>query len=493
MTSVRRSWAGSGAALGTVAALTVVMAPFRDHLSTATAALVLVVPVVIGVVAGGFVSGVVAVTAGFFVYDLVFIPPYGSLRVGAVQNWVALAVFVVVMLLVTRVVALLDAARAEARQREAEIRRLLELTDLLVGDKPFPELLTLIVTIVLDAFGLRTVVLLLPSGSGLEVAAAVGEPLSDDELRRITPTPGRTATLGTTSTGPDEVRGVALSATGRPVGLLGIRGQALSRHDRELLLTFANHLALTVERAQLHEQAMRSELLEKVDRLQKALVGAVSHDLRTPLATIKISASTLRNPDADVPTEHRQELLALIDDQADRLNRLVTNLLDMSRVQAGALELRRQPIAVVDLVTEAIRGLGPAQSGDRITLEIDDDLPLVDVDHLLIGQVLANLLDNASRYAPEDTCVRVSGRLRADGRVEVGVADHGPGVPLRDRSIVFQTFTGRGSAGGTGVGLSIAKAFVDAHGEEIWVEDGTEDGARFCFTLPVAHQPVTVP
>ena len=169
-----------------------------------------------------------------------------------------------------------------------------------------------------------------------------------------------------------------------------------------------------MERAQLREQALRTELLEEIDRLQKTLMGAVSHDLRTPLATIKISASTLGNPGADIGKEERRELLALIDDQVDRLNRLVTNLLDMSRVQSGALELHREPIAVVDLVTEAVRGLGLAGAG-RITggLDLPEDLPLVDVDHLLIGQVLTNLLDNASRYAPDGHPHPVAGRRPA--------------------------------------------------------------------------------
>jgi two-component system sensor histidine kinase KdpD len=496
MTSVRRSLAGAGAALGAVAVLTAIMAPVRDHLSIATPALVLVIPVVVGVVVGGFVAGAAAVLAGFFVYDLAFIPPYGSVVVGAPENWVALGVYVVVMVLVAQVVARLDVARSEAGRRETEIRRLFELTDLLIGEKPVPELLALIVSAVHDAFGLRSVALLLPSGlsSGtrLEVVSAAGEPLTSDELSRITPASGRPTSLGTSSTTPDEVRSVALSAPGGPVGLLGIKGHALSRHERELLLTFANHIALTVERAQLRSQAMRTELLEEIDHLQKALMRAVSHDLRTPLATIKISASTLRNPAADIAPEQRLELLGFIEDQVDRLNRLVTNLLDMSRVQAGALELHRQPITVVDLATEAIRALGLASSARRFTLDMADDLPPVDVDHLLVGQVLVNLLDNASRYAPDETAISVTGHVRHDGKVVVAVTDSGPGVRPEEREIVFQMFTGRGSAGGTGVGLWIAKAFVEAHGQTIWVEDADGRGARFCFTLPVARQPATV-
>jgi two-component system sensor histidine kinase KdpD len=286
---------------------------------------------------------------------------------------------------------------------------------------------------------------------------------------------------------------VALIATGRPIGLLHIWGADLSRHDQDLMHTFANHMALALERAQLREQALRTELLEEVDRLQRALVGAVSHDLRTPLATIKASASTLRSAEAEVATADRDELLELIDNQTDRLDRLVTNLLDLSRVQAGALELRNQPIAVGDLVADAVRGLGYRADATQITVTIGDDLPLVDVDHLLISQVLANLLDNAIRYAPPHTSVTVSACLGDDGLVQLAVADRGPGVPRTERTNVFRMFNRSGNSGGTGVGLSIAKAFVEAHGQQIWVEDGPDGGARFCFTMPAARVTVVVP
>jgi two-component system, OmpR family, sensor histidine kinase KdpD len=482
---------GSVAALIVMAPLVAVMVSLRSHLSIATTGLVLVVPVVTGVVVGGFAAGVFGVVAGFLVYDLVFIPPYFTLSAGMSENWVALGVYVAVMLLVASVVSRLEMTRAEAHQHEQAIRRLFELTDLLIEDRPLSEVLELIVSTVHTAFALRSVALLLPVGSQLDVVASAGDPLSEAELRRVAPAPGMPASLGVSAT-PDreQARTVALTATGRPIGLLHIWGSELSPHDQDLLRTFAGQMALALERAQLREQVLRTELLEEVDRLQRALVGAVSHDLRTPLATIKASASTLRDADADVALSDREELLELIDNQTDRLDRLVTNLLDMSRVQAGALELRNEPISVVGLLTDALRGLGHVADTTDITTAIEDDLPLVDVDHLLIGQVLANLFDNAIRYAPPHTVIAISARRRDDGLVELAVQDAGPGIPRAERANVFLMFNRSGSAGGTGVGLSIAKAFVEAHGQRIWVEDGPAGGARFCFTMSPA--PVTV-
>ena len=483
MDKVRRAVTGSAVALGVTIVLTASMVPLRAHLSIATTGLVLVIPVVAGVVVGGFPGGVFAVLTGFLVYDFVFIPPYYRLSVGAPQNWAPLGVYAAVMLLVASVVSRQEAARSEARRREAAVRRLFGLTDLLIEDKPLPDVLEIIVSTMHEAFGLRSVALLLPSGDGLEMMASAGEPISASELGRIAPAPGVPAALGT---GQDQHpgRAVALAATGRPVGLLGIWGPSLSRHDRELMHTFANHLALALERAQLREQAMRTELLEKVDRLQRALVNAVSHDLRTPLATIKMAASTLRSRDADVVPEHHAELLGLVDDQADRLDRLVTNLLDVSRVQAGALELRREPIAVADLIADAIRGRENAARHGRLVVEIPDDLPMVDVDHVLVRQVLANLLDNAVRHAPDGSAVTVSAGRRGEHHVRVAVEDEGPGIPPADRDTLFQGLGRTRSGGGTGLGLSIVQAFVHAHGEDIWIEDGEHGGARFCFTLP---------
>ncbi len=482
MDRVGRAVTGCALALLTTGGLAAAMVPVRSHLSIATAALVLVVPVVVGVVTGGFASGVFAVTVGFLAYDLLFIPPYYTLAVGALQNWTALVVYVAVMLLVASVVARLDTARAEGRRREDTIRRIFGLTELLLEERPLPEVLEIIVSTVHRAFALRSVVLLMPAGDGLEVVARAGAPISDAELRQVAPAPGVPVALGT---GRDQQpQALALTATGRPVGLLGIWGRLHSRHDRELLLAFANHLALTLERAQLREQSVRVELLEKVDRLQRALVNAVSHDLRTPLATIKMAATTLRNPDAAVAQEQHDELLGLVDDQADRLDRLVTNLLDLGRVQAGTLALRREPIAVPDLVADAQRGRPAGEHRVRF-VGAADELPLVDVDHLLIRQVLANLLDNAARHSPSGAAVTVTAAVRDDQRILVTVEDEGPGVPARDRAALFESFNGH-ARGGTGLGLSIVQAFLRAHDQDIWIEDRPGTGARFCFTLPIS-------
>jgi two-component system sensor histidine kinase KdpD len=475
-----------GSVVGVVAvvALGAAMYPLRSHLSIATAAVVFVVPVVAGVVVGGFRAGVASVVAGFVIYDLVYIPPYYTFDVGKDQNWVALAVYVVVMLLVARVVADLDAARAEAQRRAVASQRLFDLSELLVADRSVEDLLQTIVQAVGSVFEVPGVSVLVPEGGRLTIAASAGEALSKDELHQLDPQSGMPVSVGTAPGGRGELRTVALSASGRPVGMLALRGIPASDDDRALLFTFANHAALALERAQLREQALRSELLEEVDRLRHALVGAVSHDLRTPLATVKVASSTLLDPAGHLSDADIHELHRLIDIETDRLTRLVNSILDMTRIDAGALEVRRAPASVFDLVNGVVADLGSALGDRPVDVVIPDSLPDVDVDPVLIGQVLANLLDNANRHSPANSLITVAGQVRSD-RVAVSVTDSGPGVPPPERMAVFDRFVRFDHGGRTGLGLTIAKTFVEAHGETIWVEDGPGGGARFVFTLPL--------
>jgi two-component system sensor histidine kinase KdpD len=476
---------GSIVGVAAAAGLGAAMVPLRSHLSIATTGLVLVVPVVAGVIVGGFEAGVVSVAAGFLVYDWAFIPPYYTLTVGAAQNWVALAVYAVVMLLVAQVVARLEAARAEAQRRAADTRRLYDLSELFVKDRPISDLLNTIVTSVQASFNLPGVALLLPDAGRLRIAASAGEPISPEHLHQLDPESGIPISLGVAGPTPNRLQTIALSASGRPIGMLAIRGLPDSADDRALLGAFANHAALAVERAQLRQQALQAELLKEVDRLRQALLGAVSHDLRTPLASMKVASSTLLDRSVSLSDSDSEELHGLIDMQTDRLTRLVTSLLDMTRLQAGVLDIHPEPWTVLDLVGEAVIGLRAALGDRRIDIRIPDVLPAVAVDHLLVGQVLANLLENADRHAPPDTALTIAAELRG-GRVEVSVSDQGLGVPTDERDTIFDSFVRFDTGGRSGLGLSIAKTFVEAHGERIWVDNVPDGGARFTFTLPVA-------
>jgi two-component system sensor histidine kinase KdpD len=484
--ALKRTVAGTAAALGSMLVLTVALVPLRASLTVATSALILIVPVVIGVVVGGFPAGVISVIVGFLVYDVFFIPPYLTWSVGAPQNWAALGVYLVVMVPVAMVVAGMNSARAKERRLGTELRELFAVSGLLLEDKPVEDLLPAIVTTLAEVFRAEQVALLLPRAGRLEVAAAAGEPLSAEQLRQIVPPPGTVAGAGGPAGPPGDLLLLALTAAGRPVGLLALSGTAVSRSEREPLLLFANQIALAVERAQLREQALATRLTQEMAQLAKTLVAAVAHDLRAPLASVKASSSTLADPDLELTAEARQDLARLIDVQADRLADLVANLLDMSRIQAGVLEPRRSLTQVTDLLASVSSDLGPALRGHPLEVQLADGLPPADVDIVLITRVLSNLVHNAVRHSPKDAPITVGARLAGPETIEISVTDHGPGVSPGQRDEIFTMFVRRDNDAGAGLGLTIARTFVEAHGQRIWVEDAPGGGARFCFTLPAA-------
>jgi two-component system sensor histidine kinase KdpD len=469
-----------------MAALTAAMIPLRSNLSIATTALILIVPVVIGVITGGFIAGLISVGAGFLVYDFFFIPPYLTLWVGAPENWVALGVYAAVMLPVSQVVAGMNSAKAEARRQGREIRELFEISHLLVEDKSLDVLLSTVVTTVAEVFGAQQVALLLPEGGRLRVAASAGVPLTEGQLRRVLPATGELATLDARSFERDGLLVLALAAAGRPVGLLVLSREVATRHEREPLLLFANHIALAVERVQLRDKALQTRLAQEVARLAKTLVTAVSHDLRAPLTSIKASSSTLADAEIDINPETTRRLATLIDVQADRLADLVQNLLDMSRIQAGVLQPRYAVASLTDLVTTVVNDLTSGRRGHVICVEIPDDLPPIDADLVLINRVLTNLLENAIRHSPKGTPITIHATLTDQDGIEVSVTDHGPGVSPHRRNEIFELFARRNDDAGAGLGLNIAKTFIEAHGQHIWVDDAPEGGAKFCFTLPIA-------
>jgi len=260
------------------------------------------------------------------------------------------------------------------------------------------------------------------------------------------------------------------------------RRRAAEQREAEMRALYEQLTAIGEERERLLEETARVQLLERVDEQRGALLRSVSHDLRTPLATIRAVASDLR--DGTVYDDStRTELLAAVCDEAERLDRLVGNLLSMSRIETGALKPERQAVALDELVHERLRRLTPLFRQVRVQVDIPAELPLVDGDYSQLDQVLTNLLENAARYAPPSSTVRVEASDRGD-MVEVRVVDEGIGVPDHERARIFEPFR-RGEGGASGVGLAICKAIVEAHGGAIDVRRTPGGGATFAFTLPV--------
>lgn len=262
------------------------------------------------------------------------------------------------------------------------------------------------------------------------------------------------------------------------------RRRAAEAREAELRALYERLRETEEERARLRDEVARMEVLKRVDEQRSALLRSVSHDLRSPLATIRAVATDLR--DGVVYEEPiRVELLATVCDEAERLDRIVANLLSLSRIEAGAFSPERQAVPIDELVTERMRRLGGLFRHVRVQIELPADLPLVDGDYTQLELVVTNLLENASRHAPPGSTVRIGGRpLPAVGQVEVWVSDEGIGVPDYERLRVFEPFRRGEGSRSSGVGLAICKAVVEAHGGTIRVDRTAGGGATFVFTVP---------
>jgi len=289
---------------------------------------------------------------------------------------------------------------------------------------------------------------------------------------------------------------VPLRAEGQLVGHIEMAGgpaTIIGDPERQVLETFAGQLALALERARLGEEAERAQLEAETSRIRAALFSSVTHDLRTPLASITASASSLLEEGVPFSEGQRQELLRTILEESERLNRLVANLMDLSRMKSGALLPQPEPVPIEDLVTSVVRRLHPALAGRTVRTRLREDIPPVAMDVVQMDQVLTNLLENAVRYSAPGSEIAVSASRWQD-MVEVRVSDRGPGIAPTDRDLVFEEFYRRdveGRRGGTGLGLAIARAVVAAHGGSIWIEDTPGGGATVGFRLPFHPQPAT--
>ncbi|MGH2584943.1 MAG: GAF domain-containing sensor histidine kinase, partial [Dehalococcoidia bacterium] len=295
---------------------------------------------------------------------------------------------------------------------------------------------------------------------------------------------------------PAPVAFVPLHLGSQTIGILQLVGRLEARvftsDERRLMEAFADEAALAVDRDRLLHEAGRAQALQEADRLKSALLSAVSHDLRTPLASIKASVSSLLQQDVTWDTESRHEFLTAIDEETDRLTRLVSNLLDLSRIEGGALRPDKDWYDVRELIETVAGRLERVVTAHRLVLTIAPDAGAAPFDYVQLGQVLANLIENAAKFSPPGTAITIAAR-RLAGEVEISVADQGPGIPTEERPRVFEKFyrieRGGGGPGGAGLGLAISKGFVEAHGGSIRIEEADGAGARFVVTLPAPLPP----
>jgi two-component system sensor histidine kinase KdpD len=445
--SFTRVWAGLALGVAGLAALTIALIP---HGSLTDAALLYLVPVVAVAAVGGVWPGLAAAAASDLLLNWYFAPPVHTLTVERRDNLIALLVYVLVAVTVSVAVDLAARQRAAAARSGIEARLLDRITTAPVTDQSLNRLLDHI----RDTFSMRTVTL-----------------VEDDRV---------VATVGTG--GPDAVDRPALDVEAAPGLRLVADGPALLAEDRRLLGRLAAAAARTLEAQRLAEQAGKAAQLAEVDRLRTAILASVGHDLRTPLASIKAAASSLRAGDVAFSPSDRDELLATVEESADQLEDLVENLLAMSRLQAGVLSVQARPVALDEVVA---RALLHAPAAGRVEVAVGDDLPLVSADPGLLERVVANLVSNAVRAAGGGAVT-----LRASASpstVDLAVVDHGPGVPAAERERIFAPFQrldDHTAGGGLGLGLAIARGFTQAMGGTVTPTDTPGGGMTMTVSIP---------
>ncbi len=489
----------------------------------------------------GLYAAIIASVVAFLSFDYYQVQPLYTFTIGTLEEWLALFVFLVAAIITGQLASALRQRAEEATQREQEARTLYELVNATAREEDLDRQLTIVAQAMVKVFsfaGVRDCAILLPDDTGklvLRVSTyqtARSLPLTVDEVATATsamsggkmidlyqgdmmpqsnkhwPHWFRRA-LMTEVSGIFYVRMIPLMAVGqRGVGVVRLlvedhaqqfmidRGQEVekecSHSQTTFFWTFLDQATSIIERARLHRESLQIEVLQRTDALRSALVSSVSHDLRTPLSSIKAAASSLLQEDVQWDEETRRSFVQAIECETDRLNRLVGNLLDMSRIEGGALKSEKEWYPIDELIHDVLGHMQLLLQSREIRTMIPDDLPPVELDYLQMDQVLTNLLENAVRYTPPTSLIELSVEI-VDSQMMVTIGDYGPGVPVDDVERIFDKFyrvlnTRQKGTGvrGSGLGLAVCRGLIEAHGGRIWVENRQrEKGAIFHFTLPL--------
>ena len=445
------------ASAGLVVLVSAVVALLKPHVPVLSLGALYVLAVLPVAILWGTTLAAIVSVASMLVFNWFFLPPYHSFNLQESQNWLALAVYLVIAFAVGALAARARARRDDAEQRRTESHALAEAALELLRGRTLEEELGHLAALTAGVFGVE--------GARLE--------------------------LGKQAPGEGEVA-LPVEAGLRCVATLLLDEEAAvdDAVRRRFLPSLAALLAVVAERSRLEGEALEAEALRRSDALKTALLRAVSHDLRSPLTAILASADALASPGLSLKADDRLALAETIRDEAARLDRVVGQLLDLSRLEAGAVEPHRELWPVDELVGQALAGLGADAA--RVRIEITPDTPPVEVDAAQVERVLANLIDNALHYSPSGSGVIVRAETGAT-ELRLHVVDRGPGLPDEERDALFQPFR-RGSAGqiGSGLGLSIARGFAEANGGRLWAQDDPA-GGHLVLSLPLAERAAAVP
>lgn len=486
---------------GLVLLVTLLGLPLRPFINPTNLVMLYLVVVVITAVWLGRRPAIVASLLSVIIFDVIFVPPYYTLVVADAEYLLTFVGLLAVGLVISTLAARAQEQALTARRREAQTAALYELSQLLANITGLAEISQTSVRHIQATFYSPTAVFLPDEGGehlSLQASTADfvvetdGYAVADWVFRQ-----GQAAGRYTETLSGAEGYYLPLQTSGQVIGVLAIAFPANQKgtftgEQRHLLTSFSSQVALALEKARLADQARRTRLLEETEKLQTTLLNSISHDLRTPLASITGALSSLLDDWELLTAVARHDLIHTAWEQALRLNRLVGNLLDMTRLESGAMKVVCQPYDVEELVGTTLAHMPHRLQGRTVKRTIPPDLPPVMIDLSLMVQALMNLVDNALKYAPAEEPIEIEA-YEEKNRVIIAVKDRGPGLPEAELEHIFTKFfrLNSGGVGGTGLGLSIARGIVEAHNGRIAAQNRPGGGAVFLMALPVAIEAQT--
>lgn len=456
------------AALGCIVLTTFVLYRLEPLLEIQIIALIFLLPVMVSTVLWGLTPGILAGVLAFLAFNYYFIPPYYTLLVHQNQDLITLIIFLIVAVVMSQLIGQAREGIRLARIREWEATRMYKLISALASLQDTASIAQTLANHTLKTFDFEYVDVALNDENG-----KLQQTASAPNAEIPTAPPLLALPLKTARRQEGEIR-------------LWREQSRLTEEETRLLEAFTSQGALSIERIRLTKSEYKAQVLEESDRLKSSLLSSVSHELRSPLAAIKASVSSLRSGTVDWDTPARAELLEMIEDETDKLNQLVGNLLDMSRIESGALNLQRNWNAIGEIALGAVSKMRKQLQEHQLEVDFPDDLPLVPTDYVMVEQVFTNLLSNSIKYAPQGSMIRMRAFSERDF-LHVEVMNQSPNVPDGDLERIFDKFhriTAADRVMGTGLGLSICKGIIEAHGGKIWAENQPEFFV-FHFTLPL--------
>jgi two-component system sensor histidine kinase KdpD len=448
------------------------------HVNPTTVALTFLLAVLVISASWGLKYAVVTAIAATATFNYFFLPPVGTFTIADPQNWIALFAFLVTAIIASQLSERARREAEDANRRRHEVERLYAFSQHLLIAENVVGLLNALPQQVVDSFGCTSAALFVPGRSDIYRSTSAPDGLDADRLRTA-------AARGEPLMEPEKaLRYIPLRMGVRSVGAIGVAGGALSRESLDAIGTL---VAIAIERAGAVEQLGRAEAAREGEKLRSALLDSVTHEFRTPLTSIKASVTGLL-AGGTMDESQRKELLTVIDEESDRLDHLVGEAAQMAQLDANQVELHREPHRIQEAIERAVEESQKTLIGHPVEIDVPDGLPALRFDLDRIKDVLNQLLENAGKYAPTNTPVRVSVEKKGTAIV-VSVSDRGPGIDDFEQSLIFDKFyrgkDQRYSVQGTGMGLAIAKAIVEAHGGTITVTSQLGRGSVFSFTLPL--------